>query len=143
MQLKAATLFFGLLFLGCAAPGVYKQDPIFASAIAEYRMLFDAPVNYDVVFVDSLPGETVGICHRGIITYVHISREAYAEFNDCQREQLLFHEMSHCSFGVKHRDVSKSDEMPDSIMSTYIISGNYYCAHRDQYIEQLRSMIYR
>lgn len=126
-----------LLLTGCAKPFHKTQDPEFLPYIEEFQKTFNANVHYDVIFSEDIPWNYNGVCSY-FPQVIKINKATWKYLDKCGREQLMFHELSHCSFYIRHDDKLNADNMPRSIMHPYMFNTIYYCAHRDTYIQDLK-----
>jgi hypothetical protein len=86
------------------------------------------------------PDKTVmGMCtsYRDGERLVEIRKEPYESMNSYDKEQLLFHELAHCtSLNRPHCEVVE-DGIPVSVMYPNMLESELYEDNRDEYIEEL------
>ena len=81
--------------------------------------------------------EVWGFCN--ILTgTVYIDRNVWGRLGYLGKEELLFHELGHCYFGILfHTTGNLTDGCPDSIMHEEMAWGRCYKKHRDLYFKKL------
>ena len=68
---------------------------------------------------------------------VTISPDAWNSSTDAEREQLVFHELGHCVFGLVHVAGITDQGIPQSIMDPSEISGAIYTQYHAYYMTTL------
>lgn len=114
--------------------------------VSSFEKLWGQKINYKVMFVNSTT-KTVGLCElwNPDFRLVEIDRKYFKSTNESGREQLIFHELGHCSLDRRHRNNTtfiKNNlvSTPASIMIDRVFSKKellYYKAYRDYYINEL------
>jgi predicted aminopeptidase len=137
--MKRLLIVFAIFLAGCAKHVEFYHDPEFSSYIQEYERLFIVPTQYDVVF-DNIEYQYNGLCSY-FPQKVRINKTHWDQLDHCGREELIFHELTHCTFYIKHDTSLNNYGMPNSIMYPYLFYPAYYCANRDAYIQDIRNKI--
>lgn len=120
--------------------GVYI-DPEFAPYVANFEILsiqFARPMlvrNVSAVFVDSLPGNWVGVCRYNATNRIEVLRVWWQFALDSEREVLMLHELGHCVLGRGHTETYTNGQ-PSSIMYPSVLSGYQYESNREQYLQE-------
>lgn len=121
----------GLIFLmGCAPPP--RQDANLLAYLYSFEDYarsygFEAYTQFDAVFVDKMKGSLVGTCGSSGIT---ISLQYWKIASPAMREQLMFHELGHCSLGLGHVATL-------SIMNPYLLPETFYVDNRKRLFDEL------
>lgn len=112
-------------------------------ARGKYVEIDDLVINFG-----SLANNKYAICRKknefkkvkvGLVIEKHFVRtptivvdpDKWRYLSDCSREALILHELGHCIQDRDHKDDSPS------VMSTYLIDGNIFCADREFYLDEL------
>ncbi|NVM34019.1 MAG: hypothetical protein HWN81_00385 [Candidatus Lokiarchaeota archaeon] len=88
----------------------------------------------------SMAGRPIGVCSPiPFDRFIMIDREYWDTISTQSREQLLFHELAHCTLSrLFHTKDMISEYRPISIMHPYLImSGTTYYIYREYYIKEL------
>lgn len=136
-------LVIALLCAGCAPVkfGPIEQAKELADHIKLFEAIYKVPTNYSVT-LGELPSYMAGVCRvwtdgrREVI----INQTYYNENKNNSNviEQLVFHELGHCTFGFNHRPELLSNGYPKSIMYPYAFGHlNYYNDYRTYYFAEL------
>lgn len=148
------SMFFLLIFLvfGCAKPiGDYlegsgnapsnRTHPDFSYYKSLFNMYFDTKSTTPIIYgVEN--DKYAGVCYFWSNGYreIKINKNHWANYNESQREVLIFHELAHCEFDLSHDD-NKSGYCPYSIMRSYMFSkyevNACYELQKDWYIEDI------
>ena len=136
-------LVLALLCAGCAP---VKFGPIVqAKELAQHIELFEAiyktQTNYSVT-IGELPDNMAGVCRvwtDGRREVVLDAAYYNANANNANViEQLVFHELGHCTFDFAHRSELLSNGYPKSIMYPYAFGHlSYYNTYRTYYFAEL------
>lgn len=124
------------------APQPKVTDPIFNAHISKFEDLYNIDVNTPIVFGDV--GEYAGVCYiySNGYTEIQINEKNWSFLTKEQKEQLIFHELGHCVFGLDHND-NHDNGCPESIMRSYMFSpseiDSCYKPFFDDYIDELGS----
>jgi hypothetical protein len=89
---------------------------------------------------DGTEEHTIGMCtsHVDGERLLEIRASTYLVMDSFDKEQLLFHELAHCSsMRRRHCDSVEANGQPTSMMYPYMIDSSYYKLKRDEYIEEL------
>ncbi len=78
---------------------------------------------------------------------IHFRKSYWDRAADLDREQIVFHEMGHCVFGLKHNDFLVDYDFGGpavygSIMNTKLIDATTYRKYHDEYMKQMYETIY-
>jgi hypothetical protein len=124
---------------------VRHVDPVLESYVGRFESEFK-PINYGVKV--TVIGNAAGICYKWSTgeRKVDIDTKSFNDMNEDQREELIYHELAHCSLGRNHKDSTTlfadvPGVWPASVMRTYAFSiseASTYMYKRDYYINELR-----
>jgi len=143
-------LFFSIIFIvGCAPgfePGVFAIDKRFSTQVSRFEQMYDIDVTVSVQMAKLAPPQ-LGVCYyagrnNSTVNLVQIDEEYWDRATDIEKEFLIYHELGHCVFGLKHNDaygkVGNYNSAPLSIMNTYNF-GAYpvYVQNTNYYYNQL------
>ena len=119
-------------------------DEFLAAATAHSKAIDSALVGkLYVIYDESLPGAVIGRCEQYTGTgakVIKIKKSRWETIDEATRQSLTFHELGHCFLGRKHDDTTVDhggSTAPASLMSTEIIHGNVFEAHREEYLAEL------
>lgn len=131
-------LLLTLLLSGCTTPlPFYTINPEFQPYYDYFKEVYSVKITTPIEFAN-LPNNWVGLCHRtGSGNYIEIDKKAWPNFSKKERISLIFHEIGHCRFKLKHRDKLLPDYCSSSIMSTHMNSEYCMNKHYDHYLEEL------
>ena len=90
-------------------------------------------------------GTKMAVCHNyGISQQIRIDYEKWLYLTYYDKEQLIWHELAHCMFGIDH-DTSIAKHrfrwITASIMYPYMIPTDMYVFNRSYYIKELKQQI--
>lgn len=68
---------------------------------------------------------------------IYVNRHSWVDLDDLEKELLIFHELGHCKLGRDHHDAVNSCGHNLSIMSTYLINGNFYRQFKKELLTEL------
>ena len=95
-----------------------------------------------IEFRDAVDQESGGVCYLGQY-HIQIEKFYWDDFNDIQKEGLIFHELGHCELGRLHRN----DTLPNGEWASRMRGGdiaenasyvlNYSGTRREHYINEL------
>jgi len=144
---------------GCSGE-VAQQDREVLSYVADFEDDYDVIVDYEIVLVDEQLGDDINIlaiCNlkKGSPPRVRIEREFWETNLPIRRRALVYHELGHCSYGLRHNDALREvyvrtndnqivpQEGPYSIMHSTLFSNRFYQEPEFtyHYIPQLRDEI--
>lgn len=139
-------LVLALFCVGCAENGFKVKESITQSAelrpsIELFERLYNVSIDYTVV-LGELDGTTAGVCKSWSNgkREVTIDTTYYNENldNPNVNEQVVLHELGHCTFGFDHRSELLSNGYPKSIMYPYTFGFlNYYNHNKNYYYAEL------
>lgn len=123
-------------------------DTEFKSYVKSFEVEYNTKVGYAVVF-GNIDRGLAGVCYKYSDgrRLVKISKDVWGGYNDDQRDQLIYHELGHCSLNKRHdttqeNTVSKDYKCPTSIMYPSIfskfIAENCYTPYKQEYYDRLR-----
>lgn len=109
------------------------------------ELIGDPKAKVGSIFVDSMEeGTVVGRCtfqsKDGLPLQISINRKFWDTVGDLQREQLLFHELAHCLYGLGHEEAWEEGR-PLSIMHPSLVQERTYATYRLEYHQELRRRI--
>lgn len=86
-------------------------------------------------------GETVAECmvYDDGAKLIQVDPNFWNTANEDQREQTIFHELGHCSLGLKHITTLQNNGCPVSIMYPYAFGDPCYTTHHEYYMGELAS----
>lgn len=113
-----------------------KYDTINQTALV--KDLYSLTIQFGKVRSETELGVCSIIFSGGKLTKrITINKDKFFNMSYGHQEELLFHELTHCLFHVRHNDsVDKTTGKPKSIMNTYQ-TGLLAGPNRDKYIQQL------
>lgn len=113
-------------------------DPDFRPFVIEFMQITGIhELNIDIYYND-LEGEVIGRCIiDGKNKDIQIDPKFWANAANISKKVYMFHELSHCILGQKHRDYRLDDNCPGSIMSPHYNGPSCYEKHYDYYIAEL------
>lgn len=75
---------------------------------------------------------------HGQIKYITIYTYHWDRETELSREQIMFHELTHCVKGfMRHNNDRRQNRCPVSVMHEYHMSDNCYELHYNEYIQEL------
>tara|TARA_B100001094_G_C18128307_1_gene770761 strand:+ start:186 stop:647 length:462 start_codon:yes stop_codon:yes gene_type:complete len=83
---------------------------------------------------------TIAICALPSKT-IEILQEAWNTLSEEGREQLIYHELSHCEALLTHDEAKTDSGLPNSLMFPSMLEDYIYILRRDYYINELRLKI--
>jgi hypothetical protein len=133
--------FLGLLLLtACAAPRPIQEFPVPAEIyehVETFERACDVRVNLPIDF-GSLPPPVIGRCYYSdIYREIELDKDIWPGLDYLQREQLIFHELGHCTLDIDHDNTSLEGGCPASIMYYKLMPQICYKKYREYYIEEL------
>jgi hypothetical protein len=134
-------LFIAIIALLSACGGKRVVDADLEPYVERFEGLYGSKVDYTVKF-DSLSGTNyVGVCTiNGFSKLVQIDPTYWQNLTDLQKEQLVFHELGHCSVYRGHNNAVDANNMPASIMRSYAFNTYeiaYYLTNMQSYYNEL------
>lgn len=134
-------------------PMVRNVDPALNSIVSKFEQEFGVAVYYTVYFVPILQDNAAGKCwrwHNGE-RYVQIDPAYFKSINPVRQEQLIFHELGHCSLNLEHvsdtvvfTGLDPAAVWPSSIMNPASFNDSQaktYELQRQYYLNQMRGML--
>ena len=124
---------------------VKKTDKTFSFYVSKFEKEFKIKVRVPIVF-ESLKPFYSGVCYIWNDGYkqISINKEHWNSYNIEQREQLIYHELGHCIYELKHNDLMLKD-CPASIMRSFMFSifeiQECYNPNRKNYISNMFNSI--
>ncbi len=113
-----------ILLSGCGtAPKIDSQLQPFVDSFlkyAEQHNLESYDIDFNILFVPTMSGTTVGTCG---FDGIKINKAFWDNVGHYDHEQLMFHELGHCVLGHDHIAYP-------SIMYPYMLNLSYYLDHR-------------
>ena len=108
-------------------------NPEFTNYVKRFETEYGVKNTYNIQFVKSFPGMVIGECwrHDG---YIYISKEWWDSVGYSMREQLITHEMCHCSCAGEHVEGRLS------IMNPSLISRDEYLSNYGLLSEEIKRM---
>lgn len=144
---------------GCD-PAASLQDDEVRSYVVEFEKEYGIEVDYEVILVDEQLGEDVNILAICTLSEskpprVRIERSFWDTNLPIRRRALVYHELGHCSYGLRHNDdlrlvyVRTNDnriipeEGPYSLMHSTLFSDRFYQEPEFSYhyVPQLRDEV--
>lgn len=125
-----------------------KIDTDLEPIVKLFEKDLNVKVDYEVGFFTATKASQMAACDARTdgTKYVHVDRRYFDVMTDAQREQILFHELGHCSLGAAHTDgiITFSDEKgkwPKSLMRGQNFTNEeaeVYFSHRMYYINEMK-----
>ena len=142
------------LLAGCGKPTPVTVDPVLAPYFASFTQNTGADTNgISAKFADTSTttnplGETVGECqlYSDGTRVIQIDSNYWASITSDQKEQLVFHELGHCSLYLGHTPGDMSggsmNGCPISIMDPYSFGQliNCYTGNKSYYYQELKQI---
>ena len=147
-----------IIFSGCGSSAfddiIHKKgegptpattDLKFSDYIASFEDDFSVTVNVPIVFGD-ITNDAVGVCKKWSNGYneINIKLSYWDTINDKQKEQLIYHELGHCTLNLGHNGESvimNGVYCPMSIMRPWAFSSyeitKCYEYDRGHYIQEM------
>lgn len=141
------------LMAGCAKPAPIVVDPVLAPYFASFSQnigVDTSGISAGFANTETTPnplGEVIGECNSysdGTRT-IQIDSDFWANATDDQREQVMYHELSHCSMYIGHTPGyiigGPMNNCPTSIMNPYVFGNaiDCYTNNKAYYYKELRS----
>lgn len=139
-----------MIILSCALPATVSGTNCAEAKkyISKFEREFGVKIEYAVLLDDFDTSAAVCMSWPFGRREVKINRRYWNTINDAQREELLYHEFGHCSFGLTHNSqYMHFDDMglaPYSIMhptAFSIAESEIYVIYREHYIDQMKEAI--
>jgi hypothetical protein len=119
-------------------------DIRFEDQVIKFEKEFNVRVDVPIVF-DKLDSGKAGVCSKWADGYreIQINPEHWSSYSDLEQEQLIFHELGHCVFDLKHDDsfMVAKPSCPNSVMRSYMFSAyetlQCYSPERSHYMEDI------
>lgn len=138
-----------LLILLCLGCGTSYNKADIHPALLPYVQLFldeakkreiDVEVDYFIGFNDSFPDHVYGKCIQlSDKTTIEINLDKWDDLSELSKEQLMLHELGHCSLNREHDSSMLSSNVPKSIMHPFIMNDQMYANYKDYYLRELFS----
>lgn len=133
-----------LLLIGCDGSRPKVVDTDILPYIERFEAYYNNTVEYSVTFTDTMDNPAwVGVCYiyETGNRNVEINRHYWEDASDNEKEELIFHELGHCTLNRDHRSdkiAYKNSSVPISIMYPYVFGhATYYEERKTEYIEEL------
>ena len=123
-----------------------KVHSAFQDDVQEFEEVFDTNIDKIQIIVGHINSNKVAICWISKWgRLIKVDQSYTKEKNENYQEQLIFHELGHCKYGLSHRnDWTLTDELeiiPRSIMNENLIPPDTYKGHKEYYVEQMKELI--
>ena len=133
-----------ILLSGCGQAPIGVVDPLMAPYFARFSQAIGVDVSEISGRFANLSGATVGLCTvSGQGKLIQIDPTNWDKAGDDEREEILFHELGHCSMNLVHipeLQLMNSYLCPVSIMYPYDFGKtNCYKNNKPYYYAELRS----
>lgn len=127
----------------------YETNEAFKPFVSSFEQNMSVKNRVPVVF-KNLEGSNIGLCHRYAnnvsANWIEIDEDYWSYLDDMGKEELIYHELGHCVFGLDHDDSEiniNGNTIEKTIMNSYHFGYRwYYQTYRDYYIDELRSRAY-
>lgn len=117
-----------------------------------YEIFHGDRFNGAIYFSNDIDPDDAGVCYYGgstILANIRINPTKWKYYSQYAKEELIFHEMGHCLYGLSHDDentflpvLGKIKECPRSLMNSDTpVGGECYEYNRDYYIKEFRDKI--
>lgn len=136
-----------LVFLmGCAKPKEEdkRQFKNIDGSLEPYYRLFTERFNIQIGDVTAgltdLSGDMAGICYQNADgrNEIKIDKAYFDAISGPQREELMFHELLHCTINANHNENRLEDGCPQSIMHSSNFGDPCFTQHYTYYIGEFR-----
>ena len=114
-------------------------DPDVAPYVADFEdiygvVIWDIPITFD-----DLEGNYIGICRTWDNGYreIFLDKDNWENSYEIERYAVVFHELGHCQFGLKHNNSVMEDGCAYSLMNEYQPSLSCLQKHWDHYVKEL------
>lgn len=136
-----ALCYLSLFFLSSCTTTQYYRSTDLSHYVSSFEDEFNVNIDYPVYFVYT--DEYAGVC---ILPKkeVKIDYKEWVQMNVGQQEELIYHELGHCSLDKEHDNemiVFDDGIYPKSIMHQESLSpeeGRHYIKYRQYYIDELK-----
>lgn len=146
-----------MIATGCGKPCVTDQGnyppmvrnvaPELEASVAAVEYLLHININYYIGGVEELEDNYVGVCHSRSdgSRYIEIDMSYWETMTKKQKEQLMLHEIGHCSMNRGHDDSvttfpNRSGNWPNSAMRSYAFTkteADVYESEKTHYINDM------
>lgn len=135
---KTYMILFAIFFFWATTNLHSKRDKDVDIILHKFTDLYGKKVKLPTVVIDNLDSDTLaGYC-------VHFSNKIilnsllWSNYSYDMREQLLFHELGHCTLKRSHiTSKDLSDGCPQTIMTPFLMSKRCYKKHKQYYHKEL------
>lgn len=118
----------------------FTIDQDFQNYVDLFEQEIDKEVRIDIGY-NKLDYPTVGVCIKYTNGYkeIQIDPDAWLEYDEYYREELIFHELGHCILDREHdNSVIEGYRIPKSVMYPFIF-GYAYNKYKIYYFEELKN----
>lgn len=136
------TLLLCLTAVGCGK-NTYQVDsqlqPYVDRFVAESNKV-GKPVTVDnlIASIGTIgTADWAGECSYSSTPTITINQTYWSNFNDAEREQVMFHELGHCVLMRNHNNDVDAYGTPVSVMFWEMVSDNTYSQHRGDWMIEL------
>lgn len=125
---------------------LYDVLPDFQPFVQQFEIeaeLRDVKINIRPITIKwaNLEKNTLGTCwlQDDKEPLIEIDQSRWSKMGNCDKEWLIFHEVSHCKLRRDHDEVFLEHGKPRSIMYPYYLGCSVYLENRDYYLDELFS----
>ena len=131
-----------LALSACGREKKVEVDAQFDSQVTTFKKLSNGSAQIDdlvVKFGDTGSPRARGVCKLSddAPPTVVINKATWDVISDEEREELILHELGHCVLKRKHKDATRPDGAPESIMYPYSMLPEEYEKYKVEYHEEL------
>lgn len=143
--LLALVMIFGFMMLDPRRSDV--TDDVFVAYKQKYDKIFGTESKSLPVHFGETPPNVLGMTifySKFNKVEIIINEPYWKRSDDVEHELLMFHELSHALLNEDHRDgnvIYQSEEIPRSIMNTYIIDESFYIKYPVYYIQEIKANV--
>lgn len=143
------------IYIGASVQSLFMSPPVHTPKyplgaeldhyVAAYEELLETDVSHiDIVWVDKLPGTSVGVCYyfpitatRVVAYRIALRKDTWLYLSPLQRASLVFHELGHCHMSMDHDTRVRPDGCPLSLMYPSVIDDQCLGKHWSEYLSRL------
>lgn len=119
-------------------------DPEFVEQVVKFNSLTQTETVSSIRFSYDMPMTTAGTCNyyrpNDGRNSIDINLSIWKQLSKAGKEQLMFHELGHCTLGRMHKDdmgMLGGFMAPKSIMNSHLFLDRLYVSNRDHYLQEL------